>query len=102
MSTAEKITTTITPAITETLTWAEICRRYPDEYVCIVEIDDTHPFGSELRTSRVVGHGKTRREAVDQAKPWWDHYKVIGFYFTGQFARRILRRPIRVEILHEA
>ena len=44
-------------------------------------------------TARVVGHSKTKREAFDQARPWWDHYKVIGRYFTGRLPVRPLLRP---------
>jgi hypothetical protein len=89
-----KTTEPIAQAITEPLTWAEICERYPDEYVCIVDVDETHTFASGLRTARVVGRGKTRREAFDQALPWWDYYKVIGHRFTGQ--TQTLRRPFLV------
>ena len=51
----------LAPEISEPLTWVEICRRYPDEWVCLVEMDRVHPFGFEFRSARVVGHGKTRR-----------------------------------------
>jgi hypothetical protein len=79
---------TLTRWISEPMTWAEICGRYPDEWVCLVEVDYVHPAGLEFRTARVVGHGKTRREPFDQAIPWWDHYKEIGHYFTGRIAVR--------------
>jgi hypothetical protein len=36
--------------------------------VCLAEIDRVHPGGLELRVARVVGHGKTRRAAIDQAR----------------------------------
>ena len=28
----------IAPMITEPLTWGQICERYPDQWVCVVEI----------------------------------------------------------------
>jgi hypothetical protein len=73
----------IAPTISEPLTWAEICERYPEEWVCLVEIDRLHPNNFEFRTARLVGHGKTRREPFEQARPWWEHYDQIGHYFTG-------------------
>jgi hypothetical protein len=83
----------LAPAITEPLTWAEICERYPDEWVCVVDIDYDHPHVFDFRTARVVGHSKTKREASDQARPWWNHYKLIGRYFTGRLTVRPLLRP---------
>jgi len=61
-------------AITDPLTWAEICERHPDQQVCLVEIDRIHPRGLDFRTARVVGHGKTRREPFEQSRAWRDRY----------------------------
>ena len=80
MSAAEKIAS----AITDPLTWAEICERYPDQQVCLVEIDRIHPRGLEFRTARVIGHGKTRRKAFEQSRAWRDRYSELGCRFTGQ------------------
>jgi len=91
MSTAE----VLAPAISEPLSWAEICARYPDEWVCLVEMDRVDPNGFEFRTARVIGHGRTRRAPVEQAMVWRDHYKLIGHYFTG----RILVRPPRPSLV---
>jgi hypothetical protein len=68
--------------MSEPLTWAAICERYPDQWVCLVEIDWTHPRDFEFRTARVIGHGKTRRAPLEQARVWWDRYPSIGFYST--------------------
>jgi hypothetical protein len=89
MDAAEKLV----PSVSEPLTWGEMRTRYPDEWVCVVEIDRIHPHGAEFRTARIVSHGKTRREAFEEARPWWDHYKEIGHYFTGRFSSRPLLRP---------
>ena len=83
---------TLAPSISEPLTWAEICERYPDQQVCLAEIDRIHPRGFAFRTARVVGRGKTRREAFDQAQPWWGNGKEIGRYFTGR-TNALLVRP---------
>jgi hypothetical protein len=81
------------PTISEPLTWAEICERYPDEWVCVVDIDYDHPRVFDFRTARVVSHSKTKRKAFDQASLWWDHYKLIGRYFTGHLTVRPFLRP---------
>jgi hypothetical protein len=65
------------------MSWAEICDRYPDQRVCLVEMDRIHPHDFAFRTARVVGHGNTPREALDQARRWRDRYDQIGHYFTG-------------------
>jgi hypothetical protein len=85
----------LTRWISEPLTWAEICARYPDEWVCLVETDRIHPDLFDFRTARVVGHGKTRGDPYDQALPWWEHYNLIEHYFTG----RIAVRPPRPSII---
>jgi hypothetical protein len=69
--------------ISEPLTWTEIRQRYPDQQVCLVEIDRIHPRGFAFRTARVIGHGKTRREAFEQGQRWWRNDHEIGRYFTG-------------------
>jgi hypothetical protein len=92
MNAAERIA----PTITEPLTWTEICERYPDEWVCLVEIDYIHPGSFEFRMARIVSRGKTRREAFDHARPWQAQYKLIGHYFTGRVAAQPLLRPALV------
>ena len=88
----------IAAEISETLTWAEICARHPDEWVCLVEMDYVIPNGPEIRAARVIGHGKTRGAPVEQARPWRDHYKLIGFRYTG---RTTIRHPRPVLILDD-
>lgn len=69
--------------IPEPLTWEQICERYPDEWVCLVDFDDINDTDLEFRTARVVGHGKTRREPYDQARPWLVRYEEVGHFLTG-------------------
>ena len=73
----------IAPIITEPLAWEQICQRYPDEWVCLVEIEWVHRSNFEFRTARVVGHGKTRAEPLVQARPWRERYKTIGHFHTA-------------------
>jgi len=81
------------PTISDLLTWAEICERYPDEWVCVVDFDVNHPAVLEVPIARVISHSKTKREAFDLASPWWGQYKIIGHYFTGHFTVRPFLRP---------
>jgi hypothetical protein len=70
------------PFISEPLTWEQICDRYPNEWVCLVEIDEINDTDFDFRTARVVGHGKTRIAPYDQARPFLEKYEEIGHYFT--------------------
>jgi hypothetical protein len=90
MSATEKLPS----MISELLTWAEICARHPDEWVCLVEIEHEVPNGVAIRSARVVGHGKTRRAPFDQVGSGWDQYKVIGHYFTGRITTSSLRPQV--------
>jgi hypothetical protein len=81
----------LTPPVSEPLTWAEIRERYPDQRLCLVEVDYVHPNGPAIRSARVLGHGKTLEEAVDQALPWQRHYKMITLEGTGPVVIRYPR-----------
>jgi hypothetical protein len=87
----------LVPEISEPLTWSEICARYPDEWVCVVEMDFVRPNGPELRSARVVGHGKTRSAPIGHAKLWRDRYE-IGHFFTGRITVRSLL-PLRPQVI---
>jgi len=82
--------TTLEPVISEPLTWKEICARYPDAWVCLVEIDWVNENDLDFHSARVVGHGKTRREPLAQARPLRARYEEIGHFFTGP-----IRAPLR-------
>jgi hypothetical protein len=82
--------TTIEPVLSEPLTWQEICARYPDQWVALVEIDWFDEDDLDFRSARVAGHGKTRREPLDQARPLRERYVEIGHFFTGP-----IRAPLR-------
>jgi len=81
--------------ISEPMTWDEICTQYPEQRVCLVEIDRIDPNGFGFRSARVVGYGKTRRDAFDRARSWWSRYNEIANYFTG----RITASPMRPQIV---
>ncbi|MBC7977848.1 MAG: hypothetical protein H7138_22945, partial [Myxococcales bacterium] len=50
--------------LTERLTWEQICRRYPDQWVALVELD-WNDETDELTVARVAGHGPNRRAPFD-------------------------------------
>ena len=79
--------------ISEPLTWAEIRARCPDEWVCLVEVDYIHTNGPEIRTARVIGHGKSLGTSVEQAFLWRDHYDLIDFFYTGRSTGRLPPPP---------
>ncbi len=71
-----------TSEVTEPLTWAEICARFPDEWVALVDIDWVDD--DEVRTARVAGHGPRRADPLAQARPLHDLYREIGHFYTGR------------------
>lgn len=71
------------PFLSEPLTWEQICERYPNEWVCLVEMEGITDTEFEFRTARVVGHGKTRRQPLDQASRILETYDGFGHLFTS-------------------
>ena len=74
----------IAPSISDALTWRQVCESYPDQWVCVVEIQWDSPRSFHFRSARVVGHGATRRDPLIQAGLWRDQYAEIGHFFTGK------------------
>lgn len=74
----------IGPALSEAMSWSAICDRYPDEWVVLVEIDWINETDFEFRSARVAGHGKRRKEPLDQARPLRSQYRSMGHFFTGR------------------
>lgn len=66
------------------MSWKEICEKYPDEWVALVEIDWVNDRDFDFRSARVAGHGKRRRQPMTQAELLWARYEEIGHYFTGR------------------
>jgi hypothetical protein len=88
------------PNLSEPLTWEQICKRYPDQWVCLVEFDRIDPGRFAFRTARVAGHDPQRRTAVEQSRPWWRTYEEVGQHFTGRTEARLWmapRGPVRID-----
>lgn len=88
------------PTISEPLTWEQICKRYPDQWVCLVEFERIDPGRFAFRTARVVSHDPHRRTAVERSRPWWRGYEEVGQHFTGRTEARLWmapRGPVRID-----
>ena len=70
-------------AAPERLTWNEICTRYPDEWVILVDIDWIDEDG-DFRTAVVLGHSPDRKESLREAAPIRRGYREFAREFTGR------------------
>lgn len=64
------------------MTWQEICGRYPDQWVALVEI--TWVDDEVVATARVAGHGPRRADPLRQARHLHSRYEEIGHFYTGR------------------
>lgn len=69
--------------LTEPLTWPQICARYPDQWVALVEMDVDEDT-DEFTTARVAGRGATRAEPFAQMRRAGLRYDEVGHFFTGR------------------
>jgi len=76
---------------TEPLPWAEICARYPDQYVCLVDVMHPPLRSPEIITARVVGHGATDDEAFEPIRDRAAQYPRFAVRFTGESTIPLLR-----------
>jgi hypothetical protein len=68
----------------EPKTWAELCRRYPDQWVVVVGTewgDDGH---FDFSAARVVSHAPSRADAIAQSRPIVAECRSSGCFFTGR------------------
>ncbi len=84
----------LAPDETETLQWAEICARYPDQYVCLVDMETAAPRSPVITSARVVGNGPTRRAAFDPIRSLGGTHPLLSVRFTGISTRPLLRPMI--------
>jgi len=82
---------------TEPLPWAEICARYPDQYVCLVDI--VHPLlrSPEIITARVVGHGITHDAAFEPIRDLGERYPRFGVRYTGICTEPLIRPSLVID-----
>jgi hypothetical protein len=86
------------PQESAALSWDEICARYPDQYVCLVDIVPVELRSPVIKTARVLGHGPTRPAAFD---PFRDHltkyYRQYGIRFTGACTEPLVRPALVID-----
>jgi hypothetical protein len=87
MNTAEQLAPEEPPA----LSWDEICARYPDQYVCLVDMVAVEPTSPVIKTARVVGHGLTDRAAFDPIRDHPAKYRLHAVRFTGVCTKPLIR-----------
>lgn len=91
MDAAEQIVLTV--ELSEPLEWAEICARYPDQYVCLVDVSKIEPHSPTIATGRVAGHGPTRRDASAIIRNDL-RYTAWTVVFTGKPTKPLRRPPV--------
>jgi hypothetical protein len=69
--------------LTELMPWKQICERYPDQWVALVEMD-WNDETDEFTMARVAGHGETRGEPFAQMRRAGLRYDEVGHFFTGR------------------
>jgi hypothetical protein len=73
-------TSTADPVISEPLTWAEICERYPEQWVALVEIDRIEPgLGANHDLWPVLMRFRGSVRDVDEVGPHLDDDTYSNF-----------------------
>jgi len=68
----------------EKLTWDEICQRFPDEWVVLVDIDWVNDRDFEFGTAAVIARHKRRRDASPEIKAIRARNVEVGCFWTGE------------------
>lgn len=79
----QEVTGTVEPGILR-LSWEEVCARYPDQWVVLVEFDWIDRNGGGFRTARVLGQGATRKEANRVITPLPEWIRHFWTRYTGE------------------
>lgn len=87
----------LVPTETEALAWAEICVRYPDQYVCLVDIERIQPRHPAIKTARVVGHGPTQDAAFAPIRSLDARYPLFSVRYTGICTAPLIRPALVVD-----
>ncbi len=82
---------------TEPLPWAEICARYPDQYVCLVDIVHPPLRSPEIITARVVGHGATHDVAFEPIRDLGERYPRFAVRYTGVCTEPLIRPSLVID-----
>lgn len=75
------------------LTWQQVCEKYPNQWVVLVDVEWVDDMYSEFRTAMVAGHGPRSDDSLDQAEPLRSRFPDQAHLYTGPY--RALR-PVYV------
>lgn len=87
----------IAPSETTPLSWAEICARYPDRFVCLVDIVSSAPRSPEIAAARVVGVGSTHDAAFEPIRHPPKQFPRCTVRFTGTSTEPLLRPTLIID-----
>jgi hypothetical protein len=82
---------------TEPLPWAEICARYPDQYVCLVDIVHPQLRSPEIISARVVGHGAEHDAAFEPIRDLDEQYPRFAVRYTGVCTEPLIRPSLVID-----
>ena len=87
----------VTPDATEPLSWAEICSRYPERYVCLVDVVRPPLHSPEILTACVVGHGATYEAAFEPIRELDQRYPRFSIRYTGVCTEPLIRPSLVID-----
>jgi hypothetical protein len=70
--------------VSDPVSWDEITRRFPSQWIMLVAIDWTDDDGREIQTAFVAGCGATRRAARAMARPLLGVFHKVGCFHTRE------------------
>lgn len=81
----------IESAETGPLSWVDICARYPDRYVCLVDVVHPERLHPAILSARVVGHGSTHDAAFEPIRELDERYPRFEIRYTGVCTEPLIR-----------
>src|SRR4051812_47673685 len=87
----------IAPFETEPLPWAEICARFPDQYVCLVDIVHPPLRSPEIISARVVGHGAEHDAAFEPIRDLDEQYPLFAVRYPGVCTEPLFRPSLVID-----
>ena len=69
--------------LSEPLSWSEICRRFPAQWVALLEVDWVDEARFLFRTALVAGAGERRSDATNRSRPLRSRFEHVELCFTG-------------------
>lgn len=73
------------------LSWADICARYPDQYVCLVDVVRPGRLHPTILSALVVGHGATHDAAFEPIRDLDERYPRFEIRYTGVCTEPLIR-----------